>query len=89
MHVITTIKPQIYNSNLREFQSFQSESGVVSKKDFEYILSELGEIRDKAVVDEIFAEADVDGDGVLNYDEFTFMVRNYMIDEDLNTCRCQ
>lgn len=69
-------------------QLLQGEGGVVTKKDFQYILSELGDIHDKAVVDEIFAEADVDGDGVLDYDEFTFMVRNYMIDEDLATCKC-
>ncbi|OZC12173.1 EF hand [Onchocerca flexuosa] len=65
----------------------RSEVGVISKKDFQYILNELGDIRDKAVVDDIFAEADVDGDGVLDYDEFTFMVRNYMNDEDLATCK--
>lgn len=68
--------------------ALQSEVGSVSKKDFQYILGELGDIRDKAIVDEIFAEADVDGNGVLDYDEFTFMVRNYMMDEDLATCKC-
>uniref|UniRef100_A0A0R3RNJ6 Calmodulin n=1 Tax=Elaeophora elaphi TaxID=1147741 RepID=A0A0R3RNJ6_9BILA len=84
-------KQNSWNDVTREcFAVFdRGESGVVSKKDFQYILSELGDIRDKAVVDEIFAEADVDGDGVLDYDEFTFMVRNYMIDEDLATCKCQ
>ncbi|VBB30996.1 unnamed protein product [Acanthocheilonema viteae] len=83
-------KQNSWNDVTREcFAVFdRGEGGVVSKKDFQYILSELGDIRDKAVVDEIFAEADVDGDGVLDYDEFTFMVRNYMIDEDLATCKC-
>uniref|UniRef100_A0A915Q0B7 EF-hand domain-containing protein n=1 Tax=Setaria digitata TaxID=48799 RepID=A0A915Q0B7_9BILA len=83
-------KQNSWNDVIREcFAVFdRGEVGVVSKKDFQYILSELGDIRDNAVVDEIFAEADVDGNGVLDYDEFTFMVRNYMIDEDLATCKC-
>ncbi|KAK6107818.1 EF hand family protein [Brugia pahangi] len=83
-------KQNSWNDVTREcFAVFdRGEGGVVSKKDFQYILSELGDIHDKAVIDEIFAEADVDGDGVLDYDEFSFMVRNYMIDEDLVTCKC-
>ncbi|VDK87584.1 unnamed protein product [Litomosoides sigmodontis] len=84
-------KKNSWNDVIREcFAVFdRGEGGVVSKKDFQYILSELGDIRDKVIVDEIFAEADVDGNGVLDYDEFTFMVRNYMIDDDLATCKCQ
>uniref|UniRef100_A0A1I7VRM1 EF hand family protein n=1 Tax=Loa loa TaxID=7209 RepID=A0A1I7VRM1_LOALO len=83
-------KQNSWNDVTREcFAVFdRGEGGVVSKKDFQYILTELGDIRNKAVIDEIFAEADVDGDGVLDYDEFAFMVRNYMIDEDLDTCKC-
>ncbi|VDN31138.1 unnamed protein product, partial [Gongylonema pulchrum] len=83
-------KKNSWNDVVREcFAVFdRGEVGSVSKKDFQYILGELGDIRDKAIVDEIFAEADVDGDGVLDYDEFTFMVRNYMLDEDLATCKC-
>ncbi|VDM98807.1 unnamed protein product [Thelazia callipaeda] len=82
-------KKNSWNDVVREcFAVFdRSEVGLISKKDFQYILEELGDIRDKAVVDEIFAEADVDGDGVLDYDEFTFMVRNYMVDEDLANCK--
>lgn len=64
---------------------FQSESGIVSKKDFQFVLRELGDITDNAIIDEIFAEVDVDGNGIIDYDEFTFMVRNYMTDDDIAT----
>ncbi|CAJ0582791.1 unnamed protein product, partial [Mesorhabditis spiculigera] len=61
-----------------------SESGVISKKDFQYILRELGDITDSTIQDEIFLEADVDGNGLIDYDEFTYMCKNYMLDEDIN-----
>ncbi|EPB67011.1 EF hand [Ancylostoma ceylanicum] len=62
----------------------QSESSVISKKDFQYILRELGDITDNQIIDEIFLEADVDGNGLIDYDEFTYMVKNYMTDDDIN-----
>ncbi|CAJ0956972.1 unnamed protein product, partial [Mesorhabditis belari] len=75
-----------WNSVVKEcFAVFdRSESGVISKKDFQYILRELGDITDSIIVDEIFMEADVDGNGLLDSDEFTYMCKNYMTDEDIN-----
>nr|AAS99339.1 putative calmodulin isoform c [Dictyocaulus viviparus] len=62
----------------------ESESNVISKKDFQYILRELGDITDNQIIDEIFLEADVDGNGLIDYDEFSYMVKNYLTDEDIN-----
>ena len=70
-----------FTSNLSSY--FQSENGGISKKDFRYILRELGDITDNQIIDEIFNEADVDGNGVIDYDEFTYMVKNYMTDDDI------
>lgn len=36
--------------------TLQSESSVISKKDFQYILRELGDITDNQIIDEIFLE---------------------------------
>ncbi|KAK5979474.1 HLH domain-containing protein [Trichostrongylus colubriformis] len=49
-----------------------------------YILRELGDITDNQIIDEIFMEADVDGNGLIDYDEFSYMVKNYMTDDDIN-----
>jgi len=62
----------------------QGESGHITKRDFQYILRELGDISDDSVIEEIFTEADVDGNGLIDYDEFTFLVKNYMTDEDVS-----
>uniref|UniRef100_F1LB89 Calcium-binding protein n=1 Tax=Ascaris suum TaxID=6253 RepID=F1LB89_ASCSU len=80
-------KKSSWNEVIREcFAVFdRSESGIVSKKDFQFVLRELGDITDNAIIDEIFAEVDVDGNGIIDYDEFTFMVRNYMTDDDIAT----
>uniref|UniRef100_A0A183TX41 Calmodulin n=1 Tax=Toxocara canis TaxID=6265 RepID=A0A183TX41_TOXCA len=80
-------KKRSWNEVVREcFAVFdRSESGVVSKRDFRFILRELGDITDNAIIDEIFAEVDVDANGIIDYDEFTFMVRNYMTDDDIAT----
>ncbi|VDM63238.1 unnamed protein product [Angiostrongylus costaricensis] len=32
----------------------------------------------------VFDRADVDGNGLIDYDEFSYMVKNYMTDEDIN-----
>lgn len=62
---------------------FQSESGLVSRKDFEFVLKELGGIMNDKLIDEIFTEYDVDSDGFIDYDEFSFLVKNYLTDDDV------
>uniref|UniRef100_A0A0K0DFP2 Troponin C n=1 Tax=Angiostrongylus cantonensis TaxID=6313 RepID=A0A0K0DFP2_ANGCA len=80
------MKKRSWNEVVKEcFSVFdRSESSVISKKDFQYILRELGDITDNQIIDEIFLEADVDGNGLIDYDEFSYMVKNYMTDEDIN-----
>lgn len=43
---------------------FQGENGSINEIDFRYVLSTLGGIDNSDVVDEIFAEVDVDGNGM-------------------------
>ncbi|PIO74893.1 EF hand [Teladorsagia circumcincta] len=80
------MKKRSWNEVVKEcFSVFdRSESSVISKKDFQYILRELGDITDNQIIDEIFLEADVDGNGLIDYDEFSYMVKNYMTDDDIN-----
>ena len=53
-----TMKKKGWNEVIKEcFTVFdRSESGVVAKKDFQYILREVGDITDPQVVEEIFNE---------------------------------
>ncbi|GMR61540.1 hypothetical protein PMAYCL1PPCAC_31735 [Pristionchus mayeri] len=61
----------------------RSEAGIISKRDFQYVLREFGDITDNTIIEEIFNECDVDGNGLLDADEFADMVRNYMNDDDI------
>uniref|UniRef100_A0A914C2W8 EF-hand domain-containing protein n=1 Tax=Acrobeloides nanus TaxID=290746 RepID=A0A914C2W8_9BILA len=61
----------------------RSESGLISRKDFEFVLKELGGIMNDKLIDEIFTEYDVDSDGFIDYDEFSFLVKNYLTDDDV------
>ncbi|GMS78836.1 hypothetical protein PENTCL1PPCAC_1011, partial [Pristionchus entomophagus] len=61
----------------------RSEAGCISKRDFHYVLREFGDITDNTIIEEIFNEVDVDGNGVIDADEFSYMVRNYMNDDDI------
>ncbi|KJH46302.1 EF hand [Dictyocaulus viviparus] len=81
------MKKRSWNEVVKEcFNVFdRSESNVISKKDFQYILRELGDITDNQIIDEIFLEADVDGNGLIDYDEFSYMADvdgNGLIDYD-------
>ncbi|KAF8354531.1 hypothetical protein PRIPAC_96154 [Pristionchus pacificus] len=61
----------------------RSESGLISKEEFYYVLREFGDITEGTIIEEIFNEVDVDGNGLIDSDEFAFMVRNYMTDDDI------
>ncbi|CAI4223530.1 unnamed protein product [Auanema sp. JU1783] len=80
------MKKRSWNEVVKEcFTVFdRAESGSISKRDFQYILREFGDITDSQIIEEIFLEADVDGNGVIDYDEFAYMVKNYMTDDDIN-----
>ncbi|VDO96018.1 unnamed protein product [Heligmosomoides polygyrus] len=62
----------------------RSESTVISKKDFQCISREPGDITDNQIIDEIFLEVEADGNCWMEYDEFSDMVKNYMTDDDIN-----
>ena len=47
----------------RNQKFLQNESGSISRDDFEFVLSELGEIRNIKLIDDLFKEYDVDNDG--------------------------
>ncbi|CAK5118934.1 unnamed protein product [Meloidogyne enterolobii] len=81
----TSEKTQSWNEVIKEcFNVFdRNESGLISKKDFDFVLRELGDIQNSRLIDELFIEYDVDGDGFIDFDEFSFLVRNYLTDEDV------
>ena len=56
---------------IKAFTTFDKDkSGTISNMEFRYILCELGDKFTKNECDEIFKEADLNSDGVLNYREF-------------------
>jgi len=78
-------KSKSWNEVIREcFAVFdRSESGLISRKDFEFILKEMGGIENPLLIDELFTEFDVDSDGFIDFDEFGFLVKNYLTDDDV------
>ncbi|KAI6213446.1 hypothetical protein M3Y94_00151100 [Aphelenchoides besseyi] len=78
-------KTKSWNEVIRDcFNVFdRNETGVISRKDFEFVLRELGHIKNSSLLDELFCEFDVDSDGFIDFDEFSFLVRNYLTDDDV------
>jgi Ca2+-binding EF-hand superfamily protein len=62
----------------------RTESGMISRKDFEYVLRELGDINNSWLTEELFTEYDVDGDGFIGPTEFGVMVKDYLTDDDIS-----
>jgi len=57
------------------FQYFDKDSsGYITKEELEEALSNYG-MSDKNIIKEIIAEADIDNDGLINYDEFSTMMK--------------
>uniref|UniRef100_A0A914P5R7 EF-hand domain-containing protein n=2 Tax=Panagrolaimus TaxID=55784 RepID=A0A914P5R7_9BILA len=81
-----TEKNRNWNEIIKEcFAVFdRAESGLITRKDFEYILREMGGIQNPYLIDELFTEFDVDSDGFIDYDEFGFLVKNYLTDDDIS-----
>lgn len=48
-------------------------------------MKNVGEINDDELLDQIFQEIDVDGNGVIDYHEFASMVRHYLKDDDVES----
>ncbi len=64
----------------------QNGSGTIGDEDFRLILQGLGGIQDERIIEEIFIEFDVDGNGVIDFAEFSNMVKSYMTEEDVESC---
>ncbi|KAF9435635.1 hypothetical protein BGZ76_005837 [Entomortierella beljakovae] len=57
------------------FKVFDKDgNGYISAAELRHVLTNLGERLSDAEVDEMIHEADVDGDGQINYDEFVRMM---------------
>ncbi len=60
---------------LNSFQIFDVEnSGLISNQDLFHIIRTFGETLTDKEIEEIISEADVDGDGYINYEEFVRMM---------------
>jgi len=49
-------------------------TGTISSKSFKHLMTHIGDKLSEAEVEEMIAEADKDGDGTLNYEEFVKML---------------
>jgi len=49
-------------------------TGTISSKNFKHLMTHIGDKLSDAEVEEMIAEADKDGDGTLNYEEFVKML---------------
>lgn len=57
------------------FKVFDKDgNGFISAAELRHVMTNLGEKLSDAEVDEMIREADVDGDGQINYDEFVTMM---------------
>ncbi|GMR58478.1 hypothetical protein PMAYCL1PPCAC_28673 [Pristionchus mayeri] len=79
------LKQNAWNNAIEEcFNVFDwSKSDAINKSDFAYILRELGDITDRDLINEIFNESDLDGNGVIDKDEFEAMCANYFQPGDI------
>lgn len=60
---------------LTRLQVFDKDgNGFISAQELRHIMTNLGEKLTDEEVDEMIREADVDGDGQINYDEFVDMM---------------
>ena len=60
---------------IKAFRVFDTESnGLISNENLAHIIRTLGETLTDKEIEEIVSEADVDGDGFINYEEFVRMM---------------
>ena len=60
---------------INAFRVFDTESnGLISNQNLSHIIKTLGETLTEKEIEEIISEADVDGDGFINYEEFVRMM---------------
>ncbi|CAJ0948527.1 unnamed protein product, partial [Mesorhabditis belari] len=70
------MKNPIMDSDVRAaFQVFDKDgNGFISAKELRHVMTSLGEALTEEEVDEMIDEADVNGDGQVNYEEFVAMM---------------
>lgn len=63
---------------LEAFKVFDKDgNGFISAAELRHIMTNLGEKLSDEEVDEMIREADIDGDGQINYEEFVKMMSKY------------
>ena len=61
--------------SIDSFKAFDSDGdGFISAAELRHIMTNLGEKLTDEEVDEMIREADIDGDGQINYEEFVKMM---------------
>jgi calmodulin len=62
---------------IEAFKVFDRDSnGLISGQELKHVMTSLGEKITDEEVDEMIREADIDGDGYINYEEFVRMIIN-------------
>ena len=65
---------------LEAFKVFDKDgNGFISAAELRHVMTNLGEKLTDEEVDEMIREADIDGDGQINYEEFVKMMYSYLI----------
>ena len=71
---------EFHDSDIEEeireaFRVFDKEgNGFISTLELSAVLQNIGEVLSEEETDELIAEADIDGDGNINYEEFVAML---------------
>lgn len=71
------VKDEDSEEEIREtFRVFDKDgNGFVSPAELRHVLGNIGEKLSDEEIDEMILEADVDGDGAINYEEFVAMMQ--------------
>ena len=78
--VLFWIFREFHDSDIEEeireaFRVFDKEgNGFISTLELSAVLQNIGEVLSEEETDELIAEADIDGDGNINYEEFVAML---------------
>lgn len=62
----------------------KNNDGLISSNELRHVMTSLGERLSEEEVDDMIKEADLDGDGQVNYEGTTLF--NYLITKDLLAC---